>query len=708
MSHPTPIYDLGLDQPSARIGIYISPILAVLGAMVLLIWAVTEWVAWRFGFHPNLGVPLLPAGALTQLVGLAVATLSGGLALAGIWVRVLRRFTGRLVALAAIALGAAFLPLYPPWSVFTWALRFGELSFAEPVFSTAWHLIAIPAHLLFIVAMVVAWRRARKNARLTDSHGSARWANDHEVEASGLLESDGVFLGIFQRNKRDPGTYLRHAGPEHVLGFAPTRSGKGVGWVIPTLLSWPHSTLVHDIKGENWAQTAGYRARELGNRCLKFDPTSNAGGGARYNPLLEIRRGEREVRDAQNVAEMLVDQTGNGHLDHWDVTSAELLVGAILHVLYVGRNKTLRGVLDLLTDPQTEIRNVLSRMKTTVHDPEGQAGWVDPVSGTPTRTHPVVAGAAQSLLNKSDNERSSVVSSAVKCLSLWRDDVVAGNTSACDFAIADLVEHEAPVSLYLVVPPSDIDRTRPLMRLLINQIGRRLTEELNPEGGQGRARRRLLLMMDEFPTLGGLEFFQTQLAYLAGYGIKAFLIVQDLSQLYAAYGHNESIVSNCHVRVAYAPNKVETAQLLSTMAGVATVRKGRRMYSGNRLAPMLMHVMESDEETQRPLITPDEVMRLPKDNALVFVAGQRPIWAVKARYFADRRLAKRSMLATPECADAIGHDWNTWTYVEPDVGEVEAPDVARELGSNSGDGEGLDALLPDDGEAIDDTLTALA
>ena len=165
------------------------------------------------------------------------------------------------------------------------------------------------------------------------------------------------------------------------------------------------------------------------------------------------------------------------------------------------------------------------------------------------------------------------------------------------------------MSLYLVVPPSDLSRTKPLMRLLINQIGRRLTESLHPREGEGAERHPLLLMMDEFPALGRLDFFQSQLAYLAGYGIKAFLVVQDLSQLYAAYGQTESIVSNCHVRVAFAPNKVETAQLLSTMAGLATVRKGRRMYSGNRLAPWLSHVMESEEEMQRPLITPDEVMR---------------------------------------------------------------------------------------------------
>jgi type IV secretion system protein VirD4 len=254
------------------------------------------------------------------------------------------------------------------------------------------------------------------------------------------------------------------------------------------------------------------------------------------------------------------------------------------------------------------------------------------------------------------------------------------------------------------------------MRLLINQVGRRLTESLHPREGEGAKRHQLLLMMDEFPALGRLDFFQSQLAYLAGYGIKAFLVVQDLSQLYAAYGQTESIVSNCHVRVAFAPNKVETAQLLSTMAGLATVRKGRRMYSGNRLAPWLSHVMESEEEMQRPLITPDEVMRLPEQNALVFVAGERPIWAMKGRYFEDQRLEQRTRFPAPSRCEPIPHAWDTWSYSEPsghraaaDAAVPEARDIDAELAAGAATGEGgFDDLLPDDGDEDESSAAALA
>ena len=279
--------------------------------------------------------------------------------------------------------------------------------------------------------------------------------------------------------------------------------------------------VVHDIKGENWALTAGWRRQELGSACLKFDPTADDGSSARYNPLLEVRPWPDDVKDAQNIADLLIDPAGAGGHDHWDLhwnlTAHDLLVGVILHVLYAERDKTFRGCLTFLADPTRPIENALSSMLTTAHDPAGRLGWMDPGTGQPTRTHPVVAGAARALLNKSDNERSSVVSSAVKFLNLYRDPIVAANTETCDFALTDLLGADRPVSLYLTTPPSDIIRTRPLLRLLLNQLGRRLTETLDAGGMSGSPRPpRLLLMLDEFPALGRLDFLQTALAYLPG------------------------------------------------------------------------------------------------------------------------------------------------------------------------------------------------
>jgi type IV secretion system protein VirD4 len=222
-------------------------------------------------------------------------------------------------------------------------------------------------------------------------------------------------------------------------------------------------------------------------------------------------------------------------------------------------------------------------------------------------------------------------------LGLYRDPVVAAVTRRCDWRIRDLVEGDMPRTLYLVVPPSDISRTKPLVRLILNQIGRRLTEELDSKD----RRRRLLLMLDEFPALGRLDFFESALAFMAGYGLKSFLIAQSLNQIEKAYGNNNSILDNCHVRVSFATNDERTAKRVSDALGTATEIRDAKNYAGHRLSPWLGHLMVSRQETARPLLTPGEVMQLPPDDELVLVSGCHPIRARKARYFEDPELQAR-------------------------------------------------------------------
>jgi len=486
-------------------------------------------------------------------------------------------------------------------------------------------------------AILMSVWRARE-AKNVETYGSARWAGTEEVRAAGLLDDDGVVLGRYGES------YLRHDGPEHVLCFAPTRSGKGVGLVVPSLLTWPGSAIVHDIKGENWQLTAGFRACH--GRVLLFDPT-NAKSSA-YNPLLEVRRGEWEVRDVQNIADILVDPEGSlEKRNHWEKTSHALLVGVILHVLYAEADKTLAGVAAFLSDPRRSIESTLAAMMTSAHLGEGGS-------------HPVIASAARELLNKSDNERSGVLSTAMSFLGLYRDPVVAEVTRRCDWRISDIVGGKQPTTLYLDVPPSDINRTKPLIRLILNQIGRRLTEDLHAKTD----RHRLLLMFDEFPALGRLDFFESALAFMAGYGLKAFLIAQSLNQIEKAYGPNNSILDNCHVRVSFATNDERTAKRVSDALGTATEMRAMRNYAGHRLSPWLGHLMVSRQETARPLLTPGEIMQLPPTEEIVMIAGTPPIRAKKARYYEDIRLKERLLppptLATPEQRRA--DDWGAFPF----------------------------------------------
>ena len=531
--------------------------------------------------------------------------------------------------------------LYAPWQLFTWWLAFDTQ--APGVFLPAGAVAALGGVLSGAFAIGGTARRARRRSRPT-TYGSARWADFADINKARLLRDRGVVLGLYGDR------YLRHEGPEHVLAVAPTRSGKGVGLVLPTLLTWPGSAVIHDIKGENWELTSGWRARF--SHCLLFDPTNPA--SARFNPLLEVRKGPHEVRDVQNIADILVDPEGTrDRRDHWDKTAHTLLTGAILHVLYAEGEKTLARVATFLADPSRSIVRTLRIMLTTNHLGTEDAPQV----------HPAVASIARELLNKSENERSGVVSTAMSLLALYRDPLIAANTAASDWRISDLMAAGRPVSLYLVVPPSDISRTRPLVRLILNQIARRLTETL-PES-RAASRPRLLLMLDEFPALGRLDFFETLLAFMAGYGVRAFLVAQSLNQIDRAYGVNHAILDNCHVRVAFAPNDERTARRLSEALGTATEIRRHRNVSGSRLSAWLPHLTMSEQETPRPLLTPGEVLQLPADEALVLVSGAPPIRTRKLQYYADHNFLTRCLAAPPlsegrfaDAPPARGDDWS--------------------------------------------------
>jgi type IV secretion system protein VirD4 len=578
----------------------------VLVIVFTAIWCATEWTAWRLGFQAQLGTP---------------------------WFEV----TGW--------------PIYYPPIFFWWWYCYD--AYAPSIFIEGACIAVSGGFISIIVAITLSVIRVRE-AKNAATYGSARWADPEEIRAAGLLDPDGVLLG------RLDSEYLRHDGPEHVLCFAPTRSGKGVGLVVPTLLTWPGSTIIHDIKGENWGLTAGFRSRH--GRVLLFDPTDPASSA--YNPLLEVRRGDKEVRDVQNIADILVDPEGAlDKRNHWEKTSHSQLVGAILHVLYAEPDKTLAGVANFLSDPKRPVEATLRAMMSTPH--LGEAG-----------VHPVIASSARELLNKSDNERSGVLSTAMSFLGLYRDPVVAKVTAQCDWRIADLAAGEKPVSLYLVVPPSDINRTKPLIRLLLNQVGRRLTEDLKTSAN----RHRLLLMLDEFPALGRLDFFESALAFMAGYGIKSFLIAQSLNQIEKAYGANNSVLDNCHVRVAFATNDERTAKRVSDALGTATEMRDSTNYAGHRLSPWLGHLMVSRQETARPLLTPGEVMQLPPTDELLLVAGVPPVRAKKARYYEDARFKERILPPPKAKTTAAAPSADDWSALEI---------PAASAGAASGNGNGV-------------------
>lgn len=625
MNRPPSLYRKPLDPGGFPFGYNWRATLGGLALLVLFNFAASQYIAARFHYQPALGTPLLRTHSVA---------------------------------------------VYQPFAWCLWGYRYcatPDTRIRKPMFEG--EMIVLGGCIVSMVAFFMAAnRRARRlSENAEDLHGSARWASRDDIEATGLIQNNG---GVYVGGWYDPSTrrlrYLRHNGPEHVLAFAPTRSGKGVGLVIPTLLAWSESAVIYDIKGENWAKTAGFRSQQ-GHLCFKFSPVED-GASSRFNPLAEVRLcTPRDVSDAQNIADMIIRSGEDSPMErHWEDSAASLTTGMILHACYSaaaeGRIASLADLAGLFTRPGVQFRETLNEMLSYPHDPEHKYGWRTPLA-LRTSTHPVVSEKAQEMLDKENKELSGVLSTAKTALTLYSDPLIARNTAASDFTINDLVNHTKPVSLYLVVPPSDKIRLRRLIRLMFTMVVNRLTERMAFEGSeQKRNAHRLLFLIDEFPSLNRMEIFADALSYMAGYGLKAYLITQDIRQVVDAYGQNESIVSNCHVRIAFAPNQVETAELLSKMTGTATVQKASFNFSGSRFSPVMSHVNASVDHVERPLMTPDEIMRLrpPRKEGegdterivepgdmLIFTSGHFPILGMQMLYFSDPILSARAALAPP-------------------------------------------------------------
>ena len=408
---------------------------------------------------------------------------------------------------------------------------------------------------------------------------------------------------------------------------------------------------VYDIKGENYAATAGFRKQF--SVAINFSPTQ--ADSLKFNPLLEVRKGDLEVRDVQNIASVLVDPSSSkDELNHWESSAQILLTGVILHVLYAREEKSLAEVLRFITDPSRTIQDTLVAMRDTPHLESGP--------------HPVVQSVAQQMLNKAHEELSGVVSSAVTLLQLFSDPIVARNTASSDFTIDSLINSKHPYAFYFIVPPPDLVRTRALVRLVITQFCGRLTESL--EAAHQRPHRTLILL-DEFASLGRFQYIEQSIAFLAGYGVNCFLICQTMDQIEKLYGVKNGVRDNCKVNVFFGAVETNTARTLSDLIGRKTERRRQLNFSGSRIAPWLSNVMESDVEMSRELMTLDEILTMSFDEQLIKIASMPVYKGKKVFYYQDKRFEGRHHLAVPKTTDQMQEEArylsieNVWSNVKP-------------------------------------------
>jgi len=453
-------------------------------------------------------------------------------------------------------------------------------------------------------------------ARRRPLHGAARWARAADIRQAGLRATSGILLG------RTGSRPLVFGGSEHVLLHAPTRTGKGVGVVIPNLFTWPGSCVVLDVKQENWAASAGYRAAS-GQAVHLFDPLSPTGQTARYNPLGHIRRqnAETTLDELQKIAAMLFPTPARTD-PFWTEAARTGFIGVAALVAETPHLPfTLGEVFRQLTS-----ENPRERLPDMVRDRE--------TSGVPFSDG--CTSALNDFTSAAEKTFASIKQTITSRMSLWLNPRVDEATSASDFDLRTL--RTEPMSIYLGVSPADVGRVAPLYALLTQQIIDLNTRSLPSPASEPH---QVLVVLDEFARLGRAEGLAHAFAYVAGYGLRLLAVLQSPAQLRAIYGPDlaEEIVANCAVEVAFAPKDLKVATELSERLGTYTVTSRSRSRPAG-LSPGHRSLTVSDQK--RYLMLPQELMALGPDALLVLKAGVPPLLASKLRFFEDHDLRERS------------------------------------------------------------------
>lgn len=465
------------------------------------------------------------------------------------------------------------------------------------------------------VVVLITSRRPQK------LHGDARWARWGDVRRAHLAAPDGIILGRFS------GHTLRLGGTEHVMVEAPTRSGKGVGVVIPTLLEWTGSAVILDIKQENWEKTAGFRATVLGQVTWIFDPLNTSGRTARYNPLGYFDRTNpvEVIHELQKIGVMLFPEPKDGESFWLDsARSAFIGVGA-----YVAATPELPFTIGEIYR-QVTAADAKSRFLAIIHQRQ--------TSANPLCRECV--SAISDYVSGSDNTHSGIRQTVTSRINLWLNPYVDAATSESDFSLADL--RRSPMSLYLGVSPDDIERIQPLYNLICQQIIDLNVREL-PTTKKNNVK--VLLVLDEFARLGRAQIIAQAFSFVAGYGLRLLPIVQSRSQLRAIYGADtaKEILTNCGVEVIFGVKEDDVSRELESRVGTYTFKATGRSrgvwesFSGS--------VSISDQ--RRPLLLAQEIRELDPTKALVFRAATPPILATKIRYYEEERMVEQSSLKPP-------------------------------------------------------------
>ncbi len=456
-------------------------------------------------------------------------------------------------------------------------------------------------------APLMDWRPYKEKESV---HGDAHWATEKDIKKASLRSKKGMLLG-----RDTKGKLLVADGFQHALLFAPTGSGKGVGFVIPNLLYWEDSVVVHDIKLENYELTSGWRSEKLGQKAFVWNPADPDGMSHCYNPIDWVsKKPGQMVDDVQKIANLILPEQ-----EFWENEARSLFVGVVLYLLAVPEKVKSFG----------EVVRTMRSDDVTYN----LAVVLDTVGG---HIHPVAYMNIAAFLQKAEKERSGVVSTMNSKLELWANPLIDTATASSDFNI--MTFKRVATTVYVGVTPDNLKRLQPLLQVFYQQATEFLSRKMpTKEDTFG-----VMFMMDEFPTLGKMDQFHAGIAYFRGYKVRLFLIIQDTEQLkgiYEEHGMN-SFLSNSTYRITFAANNIETANLISQLIGNKTVEQeavNKPKFLDLNPASRSLHV----SEVQRALLLPQEVINMPRDEQILLIESSPPIKSKKIFYFKERMFTKR-------------------------------------------------------------------
>jgi type IV secretory pathway TraG/TraD family ATPase VirD4 len=452
------------------------------------------------------------------------------------------------------------------------------------------------------------------------THGTAHFgtARDAARHLAPAAPEDAFVLGVLRDARRGADRRFRQDG--HVLTCAPTGAGKGIGAVIPNLLEYPGSAFVLDFKGEIHAVTASAR-RALGHDVILIDPFGVAGAPTHTLNWLDTLNLENPdvISRAAGLADMLVIVDGAPGDSHWNDTARELLRGLLVHVAGLpGERRSMAELRRIVTAPEDDLAATLAEMMAD-----------------PGRGHGVPARTAAAHLNRPERERGSVLSSVVRHTAWLDDPRLCSALGRSDFSFGDLKRRK--MTVYLAIPP---DRLRVCLGFVRGFIGLALDGVID---SPARPAHRVAFYLDEFGQLGRMDRLADSITLLRGYGAQLWVFVQDLSQLKAVYPRWQSFLANTSQQF-FGTADYDTARYLSGALGQQTIRfqtEGSSESDSGIGKPGSTSTSIGEHFQGRPLLTPDEIMRLGPAKAIVLIAGEPPWLLDRVNYLTDPAYAGR-------------------------------------------------------------------